>query len=266
MFNLNALRLPQILCVNEAGTPCVPLRDYLLGDRVFLDLDGDGTDDGGTDPGRPGVVVELLNDSGTVSETTITDAAGNYTFAVDEGSYTLRVADANFAPPAVGGAVGDLVWRDDDGSGAQDSGEPGIANVKVNLFQEVGVDDIFIATTVTDENGAYAFTDLPPGTYFTDVADVTVPAGLTLVSGPDPSASVTIVTTEVFDTLDFGYLLTTAPDTAIVGDLVWLDEDGDGVLDAGERGIGGVTLALIGSDLPLDVFGFPLVLATAQTN
>ncbi|MCP5015794.1 MAG: hypothetical protein GY938_11075, partial [Ketobacter sp.] len=118
----------------------------------------------------------------------------------------------------------------------------------------------------TDENGAYAFTDLPPGTYFTDVADITVPAGLTLISGPDPSASVTIVTTEVFDTLDFGYQLTTALDEAIVGDLVWLDEDGDGELDPGERGIGGVTLALIGSDLPLDVFGFPLVLATTQTN
>ncbi|MCP5019011.1 MAG: hypothetical protein GY938_27590, partial [Ketobacter sp.] len=226
----------------------------------------DGTDDGGTDPGIQGVLVELLNDSGTVSETTITDAAGNYSFAVDAGSYTVRVSDSNFVPPPAGGAVGDLVWRDDDGNGAQNGGEPGIADVTVNLFQEIGGDDIFIASTVTDENGAYAFTDLPPGTYFTDVADITVPAGLTLISGTDPSASVTIVTTEVFDTLDFGYEYTTAPDTAIVGDLVWLDEDGDGVLDAGERGIGGVTLALIGSDLPLDVFGDPLVLATAQTN
>ena len=33
-FNLNALRLPQILCVDEIGSPCIPFRAFELGDTV----------------------------------------------------------------------------------------------------------------------------------------------------------------------------------------------------------------------------------------
>ncbi len=145
MFNLNALRLPQILCVDEAGSPCAPLRDYLLGDTVFLDLDANGIKDVG-EPGIEGVVVELLDNSGAVAATTITDSAGTYSFPVDGDTYTVRVAADNFAPAPAGGAVGDLVWRDDDGNGSQNGGEPGLANVKVSLFKDMGGDDVFVAS------------------------------------------------------------------------------------------------------------------------
>jgi hypothetical protein len=43
---------------------------------------------------------------------------------------------------------------------------------------------------------------------------------------------------------DFGYAL--ADDTlAVIGDFVWIDADYDGMQDAGEPGIGGVTLNLL---------------------
>ena len=266
MFNLNALRLPQLLCVDEAGTPCSPPRDFLLGDTVFLDLDGDGTDNGGADPGISGVTVELVGEDGEVIAVTATDINGNYQFPVDAGTFTVRVAAQNFVlPPAAGGAVGDRVWLDVDGNGDDNGGtEPGLSNIKIVLFEEVGGVDIVVDSTVTDTNGNYFFRDLPPGTYFTDVADATVPAGLTLSGGTDPSASVVITSNEVFDTLDFGYEHVPTAGTATVGDLVWLDADNDGTLDAGEMGLGGVTVALTDTTL-VDVLGNPLVLATTLT-
>ena len=54
------------------------------------------------------------------------------------------------------------VWLDFDRDGVQDEGEPGIANVTVNLYDASGN---LVATTVTDSDGGYLFPDLVPGTY-----------------------------------------------------------------------------------------------------
>ncbi|HYK79160.1 MAG TPA: SdrD B-like domain-containing protein, partial [Micropepsaceae bacterium] len=68
-------------------------------------------------------------------------------------------------------ALGDFVWNDANGNGIQDSGESGIAGVTVKLIG-AGVDGIFntgddvtLATTTTDTNGLYHFTNLTPGSY-----------------------------------------------------------------------------------------------------
>src|SRR3954471_14058714 len=74
MQNLNALLLPgRALCVNEAGTPCTPLRPYLIGDTVFFDTNGNGVQDPG-EPGIPGVTLELHDGNGVLIATTTTDA------------------------------------------------------------------------------------------------------------------------------------------------------------------------------------------------
>ena len=53
----------------------------------FLDLDADGTDDGGTDPRLPGVTITL---SGGSSQVVVTDATGEYAFVqLDPGTYTV---------------------------------------------------------------------------------------------------------------------------------------------------------------------------------
>ncbi len=268
-FNLNALRLPQIVCVDDQGQACVPLRGLLLGDTVFLDDSGDGVQQLPAEPGINGAIVNLRGANGNLVGTTTTATEqdppmrdGIYQFAVDQGTYTVEVAPENFAPaPAPGGSVGDLVWLDLNGDGAEDVGEPGIAGVKLNLF-EVGsdtmpgtVDDVFFGSTQSGTNGGYAFTDLPPGTYFVDVVDASVPAVLSLFGGTDPSATALItIAGEDHVTLDFGY----GNATAVVGDYVWSDANGDGVQDAGESGIGGVTLDLID--------GTGAVVATATTK
>lgn len=70
------------------------------------------------------------------------------------------------ADPASGLAIGDLVWRDLDGNGRWDSGEPGIRGVNLVLFDSSGR---FIAGSLTDDSGHYQFTGLPPGVYFVTV-------------------------------------------------------------------------------------------------
>jgi hypothetical protein len=59
--------------------------------------------------------------------------------------------------------VGDFVWLDTNPNGIQNAGEPGVANVVVNLYN---TNSIFLATTNTDANGLYLFSDLTPGGYF----------------------------------------------------------------------------------------------------
>ncbi len=266
--NLNALRLPQILCVDEIGSPCIPFRSFELGDTVFADLSGDGTQQEPGESGINGVILNLFTSGGDLIAKTATSTtenldgdveAGAYRFDADGGTFTVQVAPENFGPaPAPGGGVGDRVWLDADGDGAQGpvAAEPGIANVRVNLYQVSGGGDVFFGTTLTDPNGEYAFTDLPPGTYYTDVVESTVPAGLALSGGTDPSAdSIPIVTTEFDPSLDFGY---SDEGAALVGDYVWVDANSDGAQDPGEPGIGGVEMVLLDDSSSL-------VLATTTT-
>ena len=58
-------------------------------------------------------------------------------------------------------ALGDYVWFDDDLDGQQDSSEPPVSGVTVQLLQN----GVVIATTTTDGTGHYLFDNLIPGTY-----------------------------------------------------------------------------------------------------
>ncbi|MEM7130419.1 MAG: SdrD B-like domain-containing protein, partial [Chloroflexota bacterium] len=51
-----------------------------VGDRVWVDTDGDGTQDATETEGVEGVTVEVFNDEGISNGTTTTDASGYYTF------------------------------------------------------------------------------------------------------------------------------------------------------------------------------------------
>ena len=260
MDNLNALRLPQVLCVDELGQVCTTLKSFRLGDTVFLDLDGNGVQlDAVSEPGINGVIVNLLDADGNPVTSTATGTAislssgvledGIYSFLVDGGDYTVQIAPENFGPAAAaGGAVGDRVWYDANADGS-DAGEDGIGNVRVNLFNAgadttVGtLDDLFVGTTLTDPDGFYGFSDLPLGIrYYADVVESTLPEGLSLTAEPDTGSTGLITGGSPVDLdLDFGYTKA----TAIAGDLVWSDANSNTVRDPGESGIGGVTLDLI---------------------
>ena len=159
------------------------------------------------------------------------------------------------------GAIGDRVWVDADGDGAQDPNEIGIEGVTVELVTagpdglfDTG-DDVVAQSTATDANGNYIFDGLAAGAYVVRV-DSGVPGGYTQTGDPDhfgttgapndgqTTAPVVLGPGDVFLNADFGYQPGGGA-TGSIGDFVWFDADADGAQDAGEPGIAGVTVSLI---------------------
>lgn len=148
--------------------------------------------------------------------------------------------------------LGDRVWYDQDGDGVQDANEPGISGVTLDLIW--GGQDGNLATTadnltlsvVTAANGAYSVGNLASGSYRVTVNGGTLPNGLTSQTfdldgtATGNSADATLAIGQTRTDVDFGYR-----STATLGDRVWLDHDGDGVQDAIEPGMSGVTINLI---------------------
>ena len=152
--------------------------------------------------------------------------------------------------------VGNFVWNDLNANGLQDAGEAGINGVSLTL---TGTTSAGVAVTdhvVTSGNGGYLFTEAP-GTYTVTVdaanaalvgfASTTVNAsGSTTANDSNPNPSTTqplTLTSGSSDlTADFGYV-----QKVTVGDFVWNDGNGNGIQDAGEAGINGVSLTLQGT-------------------
>ncbi|MBW4647660.1 MAG: carboxypeptidase regulatory-like domain-containing protein [Kastovskya adunca ATA6-11-RM4] len=229
-----------------------------IGDRVFNDSNGNGTQDPG-EPGLANVTITLRDSNGNVVATTTTDANGNYNLTnLPAGSYTVTVTDpagftlttnnqsltinlasgqtvssADFGYRQTNSSIGDLVFNDLNGNGTQDPGEPGLANITVTLRDSNGT---AIATTTTDANGNYRFTGLPAGSYTVSVTD---PAGFAITTGNDPFL-VNLAAGAAVNNVDFGF----RQSNASIGNLVFNDIDGDGVQDPGEPGISGITINL----------------------
>ncbi|MCO6418952.1 carboxypeptidase regulatory-like domain-containing protein, partial [Siccirubricoccus sp. KC 17139] len=143
--------------------------------------------------------------------------------------------------------LGDFVFEHSNANGLQDAGEAGIAGVTVQLLNAAGT---VVATTTTAADGSYGFTGQTPGTY--SVHFVT-PAGYVPTSanqgGDDAKDSdavggttqqVTLSSGEYNGTLDAGFYK-----PAGLGDFVFEDSNANGVQDAGEAGIAGVTVELL---------------------
>jgi hypothetical protein len=245
------------------GTYKVKFSDLPLG-SVFTDSNqGDPVNDDDID--SDAVLMSAPNDPPVAMSQTTTIPSG-------EEDLTL---DAGIISPV---SVGDYVWEDLDGDGLQDPNEPGVGGVMVMLigFGPDGIEntpDDIMAMTTTAADGSYLFeddpstpepNDLPPGMYKVKFSDL--PAGFVftnpnlgdpvndddedsdavLMSGPnDPPVAMS----QVVDvpsgtqnlTLDAGIV-----EPVSVGDYVWEDLDGDGIQDANEPGVGGVTVMLIG--------------------
>ncbi|MGB3916959.1 MAG: SdrD B-like domain-containing protein, partial [Thiothrix litoralis] len=174
------------------------------------------------------------------SDVTVTDGK-SHTFTVASGD-AVKDVDAGIEL----GALGDHVWLDKNGNNLQDSGEPGVANVTVNLLDGSGT---VVATQLTDATGFYNFAAVLPGTY---TVQFVPPAGMTLVTanlgtddtidsdpGVDGKIAVTVVSGVGNQTVDAGIV------PAKLGDVVWLDQDGDGTQGASEPAVVGMTVNLL---------------------
>ncbi|MEI2671822.1 MAG: SdrD B-like domain-containing protein [Marmoricola sp.] len=162
-----------------------------------------------------------------------------------------------FAPvPVCTGSIGDRVWEDTNKNGIQDAGEPGVGSVTVKLLD---ASDAVVATTTTDSNGNYLFSNVACGTYS---VQFTAPSGYEGFTDPDQGSDDAVdsdankttgktgqVTIDADNpnnlTLDAGLVLPEPVCTGSIGDLVWEDTNKNGIQDAGEPGVGSVTVKLL---------------------
>ena len=143
--------------------------------------------------------------------------------------------------------LGGSVYRDSDGSYSKSETEQRFKDVTVALVGEDGTPvldaDGKPMTATTDENGAYQFVGLAPGTYRVVIVDPNAGdlAGLiptqAYTGRGETQAAVTITDASV-QGVDFGLV---AP--ATIGDRVWDDANGNGT-DEGEPGVPHATVIL----------------------
>jgi hypothetical protein len=137
--------------------------------------------------------------------------------------------------------LGDTVWMDDNGNGAQDSGEKGVSGVKVELLDE---DGNVIDTATTDADGHYEFVIREPGKYrvrfdesyyYTKDCPPCNDENDSNVHGLDNTTD--LITMDWGDT-DMSIDAGVTP-TAHIGDYFWYDDNKNGKQDPGEHGAKG---------------------------
>ncbi|NCA81146.1 MAG: DUF11 domain-containing protein [Opitutae bacterium] len=277
---------------DSSSVVIVPKGWATVGDRAWLDADGDGIQGVG-EAGLADVTVRLYGAGSNLLAETTTGADGSYHFTnLPAGSYFLEFApppdyfaaaqdqggdDALDSDIAAGtgrtavfslsggaddtswdagfyrlGAIGDWTWEDVNWNGQQESGDRGLPNVVVRLYNAAS-NVVGVETTTLD--GAYAFTDLVPGAYLigftpppgylTTVADVGDDA---TDSDPAPdtglTATVTLRSGQTNFTVDAGFFQVVS-----IGDRVWFDANRDGIQNPGEtNGFADVPVALLNTN------------------
>ena len=140
-------------------------------------------------------------------------------------------------------SIGGTAWLDVNGQRSP------VAGVTVTLWQN----GVYVTDCVTDANGAYRFDGLWPDNY---AVSASIPEGLIFVRPGDPNYE---EGESVIRHVDYGmsnqFFLYMAQHrlqqdilyikAAKVGDIAWLDENANGLLDGGERFIPGVTVRLV---------------------
>lgn len=187
-------------------------------------------------------------------DSNVTDPATGRTSVITLGYGQVDSSiDAGLCKP-VTAALGDFVWSDLNANGLQDNGEPGVAGVTVNLLDGLGG---FIATTKTNGSGIYGFTDLNPGDYIVEFklpansmfTTANVGANDAIDSDANTATGRTaIVTLAAGDdnlTIDAGLVKKPEVIKGRLGDYVWFDINSNGLQDAGEPGVGNITVQLL---------------------
>ncbi|MGO2102380.1 MAG: SdrD B-like domain-containing protein, partial [Psychroflexus halocasei] len=250
---------------------------------LYNDLNGNGTQDTG-EPGIPGVEIQVLTSLG-YQDNRITGLNGQYDIRVPEGTTVVEVneADNDFPTGAVqtegtnpttiqvvngetyeeidgyylptGDETGILIghlYNDENGNGTQDSGEPNLSDIDVEITDFDGV----VSIVTTDSNGNWSI-ELPIGAEISDI-DQTDPDFPTLAiqtEGTDPTTTNVLPNQTVLSDLD-GFYIPDPSKLAEVEGRIYHDVDGNGTQDAGEPGLENIDVILT------DDFGTQTIVST----
>jgi uncharacterized repeat protein (TIGR01451 family) len=221
---------------------------------------------------RPGTytVTEPTQPAGTSNGQTVAGSVGGV--ATPPGTLPSAVAGIvltapgatssgnNFAEIAASSVIDGRVWLDLNHDGAMNGAEVGIAGVTIELSGSDSAGHPVARSTTTDASGHYSFGALAPGIYSLrepaqpadTVNGVTLsgridgmPSGSATAEAVTPSAisAIALGVNQVSSTNDFGEV----PVAAIRG-RVYGDNNDNGVIDASETGLAGVSIVLTGTD------------------
>jgi len=201
-----------------------------------------------TSPSPSGIGNDPLNDSDV---TNFTDGqTENLDFQSGGSMIGINVGYYFFA------AVGNYIWFDSNEDGIQDNDEDGANNYIIRLWNDAGTPLAMQTSRVnplSNEPGFYFFDNLAPGDYY---ISTTISFGTSFTSpnqgnesldsnidgsnGAGTSATFSVSSGQQKNDIDIGLLTTPGS----VGDLVWIDSNGDGIFNNDEQGINNIQIEL----------------------
>ncbi len=194
--------------------------------------------------------ANVFIDSDAAEDTGDTDV-----FILRSGSGILDM-DAGYVmveTPMQNGAISGFVFEDLMADGVK-TDDPGLGNRTVRLFDAQGL----LATSSTDENGFYGFSNLPAGNYnvqvelnpdyqvtaFQEGVDAGIDNDFLKIDDTFRTINLSLNADEAIVDVDCGVY-----NLAEFAGFVWLDENGDGIRQSDEAGFADVNVVL------LDAFG-----------
>ena len=279
------------LCQTDATTPCVGVQHNSAPDLANLDTDWEAMPSGqlNTNLAVNGTqtLYVLVKVNPYTEGKTITNTATLGEFDQVDSNPDNNTDSATFK---VGGSISGTIYNDTDATWINDRGiDKPFEGVTVRLLDANGnpVKDSSGAdiTATTDANGNYTFNRLPLGDYKVEVvpdhatvdgenvslSDYTQTYGYQTSTKRSEAGKGNLTTPTISLTtsnanvskVDFGFVK-----PASVGNFVWFDANKDGVQDADEVGVAGVTVTLIdGAGNPvIDLGGNPVKPVTTDAN
>ena len=272
-----------ITLTNEGPNPATSViaQDKLPAGVTFVSSTGDGSYDAAT--GKWDLSDEVIEKDATRTRTIVVRVTPEAAGSIVTNTATIEHQDqfgdkttdnTSSVPLAAGYTIAGKLYNDANASFSSDNGENPYSGVTVALLKKDGTPvldkDGNPVTAVTDADGKYSFAGLPLGEYKVDVVNPTSGP----LAGTKPleaytgryktSAEVTIKaeTGSVID-VNFGFVK-----PASLGDYTWMDVNRDGIQDADEPALPGVTVTLTYADgsAVTDASGNAVTAKTSDAN